>query len=131
MDQEKWDELMNLRGKASLNPKTDYRFEQLENYLSDLHAFNIFLQKDHKKFQDQLNKLSEQERQDLFNRVESKTIGDYTFHKSSIPAYHARRPLHHSKPKRPQRRKRVTLIAAFRCDKGGLRAKMKNRQGYA
>jgi hypothetical protein len=79
MDQEKWDELMKLREKASLNPKTDYRFEQLENYLSDLHTSNLFLQRDHQRFRDQLNKLSEQEKQDILSRAENKTMVNF-FH---------------------------------------------------
>jgi hypothetical protein len=79
MDQEQWDELLKLRAKASLSPKTDYRFEELEIYLSALYTLNLFSQKEKQRLNTQFAQLSEQDKQDLSNRVTNKTRTNF-FH---------------------------------------------------
>jgi hypothetical protein len=79
MDEEQWTELLKLREKASLSPKTDYRFQSLEIYLSALHTLSLFSEKDREKLNAQLNELSDQDRRDLTYRVRNKTNPNF-FH---------------------------------------------------
>lgn len=79
MDQEKWEELLRLRAKASFSPKSGTRFQQLENYLSDIHAVARFSEKELQRFKPQLDELSEEERQDLYYRATNKTSPSF-FH---------------------------------------------------
>jgi hypothetical protein len=78
MDEEGWAELLKLREKASLTPKTDYRFQSLEIYLSAIHTLNIF-SKDKERLLSQLNELSEHDKESLLSRVTNKTMPSF-FH---------------------------------------------------
>jgi hypothetical protein len=78
MNEEKLAELLKLREKASLTPKTDYRFESLEIYLSAVHTLNIF-SKIKERLTAQFNGLSEQDKEDLLSRVTNKTNPNF-FH---------------------------------------------------
>lgn len=73
MDEEKWAELLKLREKASLSPKTVYRYQSLEVYLSALHTLSLFSKKDIERLTKQLDELPAQERQALLYRATNKT----------------------------------------------------------
>jgi hypothetical protein len=79
MDEEQWAELLKLREKASLSPKTDYRFQSLEIYLSALYTLNLYSQEDKERFTAQFNELPDQNKQDIINRVTNKTNPNF-FH---------------------------------------------------
>jgi hypothetical protein len=78
MDDEQWADLLKLREKASLTPKTDYRFQSLEIYLSAIHTLNIFSQ-DKDRLLAQFNGLSDQDKESLLSRVTNKTMSSF-FH---------------------------------------------------
>ncbi len=79
MDEAQWAELLKLREKAALSPKTDSSFQSLEIYLSALYILNLYSQKDKERFTAQLNELSDQDRAALTNRVTNKTNPNF-FH---------------------------------------------------
>lgn len=79
MNDEEWAELLKLREKANLSPKTDYRFQSLENYLSAIYTLNLYSQEQKEKFAVQFNELSEQDKQDITHRVTNKTNSNF-FH---------------------------------------------------
>lgn len=79
MNQEQWDELLKLRDKANLTPKTDHRLASLEIYMSALYTLSLYSQRDKEMFSAQLNELSDQDRQDLVHRVTHKTNPNF-FH---------------------------------------------------
>lgn len=98
MDAEQWTELLKLRDKASLSPKTDDRFQSLEMYLSALHTLSFFSKEEKEKLNAQFNDLSDQDRQDLTHRVKNKTLPDF-FHlthqeKEKLQAARKDLPLH-------------------------------------
>lgn len=79
MDEELWAELLKLRDKANLTPKTDHKLAALEIYVSALFTVSLFNQKDKETFAAQLHQLTDQEKQDLFHRVSNKTNPNF-FH---------------------------------------------------
>ncbi len=79
MNEEQWAELLKLREKASLDPKSDYRFQSLEIYLSALYTLNRFSQEDKANFNAQFNELSEQDKENISSRVINKTHPNF-FH---------------------------------------------------
>lgn len=79
MNDEEWAELLKLREKASLSPKTDYRFQSLENYLSAVYTLGLYSQEQKEILTAQFNELSEKDKQDLTQRVTNKTNPNF-FH---------------------------------------------------
>ncbi len=73
MNEEQWKELLELRAKASLSPKTDHRFERLENFISLSLQLSIYSQEEQQKLLAEFNELPDQEKQDLLIRVANRT----------------------------------------------------------
>jgi len=65
MNEGQWKELLELRTKASLSPRTDSRFEHLENYISLSFQLSIYSQEEQRKLLSEFNELPEQEKQAL------------------------------------------------------------------
>jgi hypothetical protein len=78
MDEE-WIELLKLREKANLSPKTNYRFESLENYLSAIYTLGLYSEEQKEKLTAQFNELSELDKQEITHRVTNKTHPNF-FH---------------------------------------------------
>ena len=79
MNEELWNELLALREKASLSPKTDDRFQSLEIYLSSLYILNLYSQEEKERFTAQFKELSDEDRQAVTYRVTNKTLPNF-FH---------------------------------------------------
>jgi hypothetical protein len=79
MNDEQWNELLELREKASLSPRTDYRFQSLEIYLSSLYILSLYSPEEKEKFNTQFKALSDEDRQALSHRVTKKTLPNF-FH---------------------------------------------------
>jgi len=82
MEEKHWKELFALRAKASLYPKTDHRFERLENYISSSLQLLIYSQEEQLKLLAEFNELPDQEKQDLLFRVANRTHPN-SFHLSA------------------------------------------------
>ncbi len=79
MNEEQWNELLELREKASLTPKSDYRLQSLEIYLSSLYSLNLYSPEEKEKLNAQFKELSDEDRQALTHRVTNKTHSNF-FH---------------------------------------------------
>lgn len=79
MNEEQWNELLALREKASLSPKTDDRFQSLEIYLSSLYILNLYSQEEKERLTTQFKELSDEDRKAVTHRVTNKTLPNF-FH---------------------------------------------------
>ncbi|MDQ1591627.1 MAG: hypothetical protein QOG71_2254 [Pyrinomonadaceae bacterium] len=73
MNEEQWKELLELRAKASLSPRTDSRFERLEDYISLSLRLSIYSHEEQLKLLAEFNELPDQEKQDVLSRVANRT----------------------------------------------------------
>ena len=73
MTEEQWAELLKLRAKARLTPKTDYRYSRLEEFLSAQNYLSTYTPEERKSLLEQFNELSNEEKLDLVTRATRKT----------------------------------------------------------
>ncbi|HEY0375992.1 MAG TPA: hypothetical protein VGC87_03465 [Pyrinomonadaceae bacterium] len=73
MTDEEWDELLKLRGKASLSPQADQRFTLLEIYLSAVYTLSTFSQEEQGRLNTQFKELPDEDKQAVLSRVLNKT----------------------------------------------------------
>lgn len=81
MNDKQWKELMELKKKTSLSPKTDYRLARLEGLLSSAYYLRTFSAKEKANLIAQFDELSEQDQLDLIARITNKTHPNF-FHLS-------------------------------------------------
>lgn len=79
MEDEKWDELLKISAKADLSPKTEWRYELLENYLSALNTLSLYSEKERDDLLRQLREMPDEDRAALLHRVSNKTHPNF-FH---------------------------------------------------
>ena len=81
MNEEQWNELLELRKKISLTPKTDYRYSRLEDFFFYHHCLSTYSQEELKRLFTTFGELPDQEKQDLISRATKRTHPNF-FHLS-------------------------------------------------
>lgn len=69
MNEELLDELIQIRAKARLTPKTDYRFTRLEDLIAYTQYLGTYTQSEKDQLLAKFNKLSDQDKQALWNNA--------------------------------------------------------------
>jgi hypothetical protein len=73
MNNDEWDELLKLRGKAGLSAKTHSRLARLEDLIAYTRYLDTYTQEEKDRLVAQFKELSEQEQQELWARATYKT----------------------------------------------------------
>lgn len=79
MNSNEWDELFKLRDKAGLTPKINNQLSRLEDFIAYDRYLKTYTQEEKDSFINQLNELSDEEKQELWIRATNRTHSGF-FH---------------------------------------------------